>query len=393
MESFSMKAEGGTSLSPSGFQEVDPNTAVGKTPAKIGTHEPFLNVPVHSTFARSSDASSDLSLYSADNDNERSAERLLPALRGYRLDSRSPTPNVSWKAKGLQLWAKNKGLVLVILSQLFGVMMNVTTRLLEMDGKHGPGMHPFQILVARMSGTLILSGIYQWLAKVEHAPFGPREVWKLLVARGVGGFFGVYGMYYSLEYLPLSDATVITFLAPIVACWASSIFLHEPFTRAEQIAALISFLGVILIARPTSLIPGGFDPSISGDGAADVLPSTNATLSGDPQGLHNVTSAQRLGAIGVALTGVLGAACAYSTIRWIGKRAHPLISVNYFAFWAAFVSTIGLLVLPGVGFQLPASPRQWVYLIFLGLCGFGKRLLDSLHCASASKGFDERIPP
>ena len=49
---------------------------------------------------------------------------------------------------------------------------------------------PSQILFARMTGTLVLSGAYQWLAKVEHAPFGPRGVWLLLVARGVGGFFG-----------------------------------------------------------------------------------------------------------------------------------------------------------------------------------------------------------
>lgn len=46
-----------------------------------------------------------------------------------------------------------------------------------------------------MTGTLILSGIYQWMAKVENAPFGTREVRKLLIARGVGGFFGVYGVY------------------------------------------------------------------------------------------------------------------------------------------------------------------------------------------------------
>lgn len=50
-----------------------------------------------------------------------------------------------------------------------------------------------------MTGTLILSGAYQWLAKVEDAPFGSREVRKLLIARGVGGFFGVYGMYCKLQ--------------------------------------------------------------------------------------------------------------------------------------------------------------------------------------------------
>ena len=169
----------------------------------------------------------------------------------------------------------------------------------------------------------------------------------------------------------MSDATVITFLAPIATCWVCSILIHEPFTRSEQVAGLISFFGVVLIARPTSLLPSSTDPAPAGSGMADGLASTNSTQAiGDLQGLNNVTSAQRLSAVGVALMGVLGATCAYTTIRWIGKRAHPLISVNYFAAWSTIVSIVALLTLPGIGFRLPASPRQWIYLIFLGTCGF-----------------------
>ena len=41
-----------------------------------------------------------------------------------------------------------------------------------------------------MTGTLTLSGIYQWWAEVEDAPFGSPKVRGLLIARGVGGFFG-----------------------------------------------------------------------------------------------------------------------------------------------------------------------------------------------------------
>lgn len=105
-------------------------------------------------------------------------------------------------------------------------------------------------------------------------------------------------------------------------------------------------------------------------GAGDGIPSTNATIPADLQGPNHVTSAQRLSAVGVALVGVLGAASAYTTIRWIGKRAHPLISVNYFAAWATIVSTVALLAVPGIGFRLPANARQWFYLVFLGICGF-----------------------
>ena len=179
----------------------------------------------------------------------------------------------------------------------------------------------------------------------------------------------------SLQYLPLSDATVITFLAPTVACWACSFLIHEPFTRSEQIGALISFIGVVLIARPTSLLPGHSTALPAASGAGDGIPATNATQPADLQGLANVTPAEHLSGVGLALVGVVGAAIAYTTIRWIGKRAHPLISVNYFAAWSSIVSTVALLAMPGIGFRLPESPRQWVYLLFLGICGFVMQFL------------------
>jgi hypothetical protein len=52
-----------------------------------------------------------------------------------------------------------------------------------------------QILFARMSITVVASTIYMWYTKTEHFPFGMREVRPLLIARGLFGFFGVFGMY------------------------------------------------------------------------------------------------------------------------------------------------------------------------------------------------------
>ena len=34
------------------------------------------------------------------------------------------------------------------------------------------------------------------------------------------------------------------------------------------------------------------------------------------------------------------------------------------------MSTVALIAVPGVDFQLPANLRQWIYLVFLGICGF-----------------------
>jgi drug/metabolite transporter (DMT)-like permease len=298
--------------------------------------------------------------------------------------SRSPSRNSingqplqaapGWRGKLQAFWIRNKGLAYMLIAQIFGTLMNVTTRLLEVEGNNGKGMHPFQILFVRMGMTFVLSTGYMWYKKTPHFPLGMPQVRWLLVARGFGGFFGVFGMYYSLLYLPLADATVITFLAPGLACWACSILIHEPFSRMEQVAGLVSLLGVVLIARPTTLFAAmgsASPPPAAGNG--DAMPSTNSTVPApgpDASSYDSVTPAQRLSGVGVALLGVLGSATAFTTIRWIGKRAHPLISVNYFAIWCTLVSVVMQSVLPGVGWVFPANLKEWGYLIFLGTCGF-----------------------
>ncbi|KAI4112559.1 MAG: hypothetical protein LQ345_006309 [Seirophora villosa] len=325
--------------------------------------------PIKSTLRSFSD--DDVSIYAADNENERQRARLLVPTAA-RYHSLSPGPAPSWRAKCQTLWTANKGLALVLASQLFQAMMNVAARLLETADEP---LSSSQVMFVRMAITLILCSVYMWWARVDHFPFGPKEVRKLLVARGFGGFIGLVGIYYSLQYLPLADATVITFLALTVSCWACSILIKEPFTRSEQIAGLISLVGVILIARPTSVFSTGEGGSSMASGVGDALPSGNATISAHDGHSDDVTPAQRLFAVGVALVGVLGAALGYTTIRWIGQSVHPLISVNYFAALTTFVTGAVLLLVPGMDFRLPSGLMQWSCLIFLGCGGFVMQLL------------------
>jgi hypothetical protein len=49
-------------------------------------------------------------------------------------------------------------------------------------------------------------------------------------------YFGVFGLYYSLEYLSLSDATVLTFLVPMCTAMAGALFLGETFSCREAFA-------------------------------------------------------------------------------------------------------------------------------------------------------------
>lgn len=164
----------------------------------------------------------------------------------------------------------------------------------------------------------------------------------------------------------MPDAVVITFLAPTVVGYACSVIpsLREPFTTAEKYGGLVSLLGVTLIARPEflfSVLPGFGSPQ------EDRLDSTN---------IPTITPAQRLYAVSVALIGVLGAATAYTTIRWIGKRAHPLISVTYFSGLVTFVSVVMLLLVPSTGgFIIPSGAFEWSMLTGIGISGFAMQFL------------------
>ncbi|ODM21744.1 hypothetical protein SI65_02588 [Aspergillus cristatus] len=266
-------------------------------------------------------------------------------------DDKSTSCWTQWKTKGHDFWLQSKGMILVLLSQFFGASMNVMTQYLEIDGERGAGMDPFQILFARMSITVIASYLYMWYAQVPD-PLGRRPVIGLLTLRAVGGFFGVFGLYYSVKYLPLSEATVLTFLAPILSCYTTSLFVpHETFTWKQQLAGVVSLGGVVLIARPFSFMNAPSDGPSDKDGAqADEL--------------HHLL------AILMALVGVLGAACAYTTIRMIGKRSHPLVSVTYFSVYSTLISCIGMAVLPSVDFKLPSTSIEWTLLVALGICGF-----------------------
>lgn len=281
----------------------------------------------------------------------------------------SPIPYSTPETALGRFWQSNMPAVLVALSQLFGASQNLFARLLELEGD---GMHPVQVLFFRFSVTAVLCSAYMWWSRTPDFPWGCKEIRWLLFLRGFSGFFGIFGMWYSMMYIPLADATVITFLAPGVAGLMCYFALREPFTRVEQVATAVALMGVVLIAQPTAF----FDKH---DGESPA-PGDAPIGGGDfklPGKDHHTTPQERIMAVGVALLGVMGAAGAFTTLRTIGKRAHPLISVNIFAAYSTLICVIVLtfapvfnIAQPVLAWKMPQSAKQWVLLITLGTMGF-----------------------
>ncbi|KAG5991767.1 hypothetical protein E4U54_003817 [Claviceps lovelessii] len=292
-----------------------------------------------------------------------------------------------WRLKSWPLhtfWQANRPAILVALAQLFAALMNLAARFLELEGD---GMHPIQMLLLRQGMTSVGCILYMWWAETPGFPLGPPGVRWLLLLRGTVGFFGIFGMWWSMMYLPLADATVITFLAPGVAGLACYFFLREPFTRLEQVATLVALLGVVLIAQPTAFFA---DAPLLDETDQQQYRQSRPRVFQDSWGMdrpssrsffisagHPTTPQERILAVGVGLLGVFGAAGAFTTVRAIGKRAHPLVSVNAFAVICTVICAASLVLAPvwdiaqpSLRWVSPTSLRQWLLLLSLGALGF-----------------------
>lgn len=103
---------------------------------------PRLAISLQSASTRSSDTFAAVPTHSVIDENERRMSFELGSAD--ILISKGPTNN--WNSKWQTIWGHNKGIVLVIVSQFFGALMNLATRLLETEG-NGHEMHTFEVCI------------------------------------------------------------------------------------------------------------------------------------------------------------------------------------------------------------------------------------------------------
>lgn len=286
-----------------------------------------------------------------------------------------------WEQFKLKHIKPNVGLIMLIAAQFFNTLMIVSTKLLETNPNTETRIKPLQILVVRMAITYLGTRIYMYIYRdvIPYVPFGDPKIRKWLILRGCTGFFGVFGSYFSLMYLSISDSVLISFLSPSLTIILAWIVLRERVHRYEVFGCIFSLLGVVLIVRPPFLFgnsminnnnsnnnTNNINLSHSGDGSMDTA-SYNPVESSNPK--------ERLIATLVALWGSFGMASVYIIIRYIGKRAHAILSVSYFSLITFIISTIGIFTIPSMKFQMPNSLKEWGLFLNLGISGFCFQLL------------------
>ena len=106
------------------------------------------------------------------------------------------------------------------------------------------------IVWARYAGQMIVVTPFAW--QRTGGRFWRTRKPGLQLLRSLFLVLATLGFWGGLRYLPLAEASAITFLAPIFVVLLSWPLLRERATRARQIASAVGFVGILVLLRPGS---------------------------------------------------------------------------------------------------------------------------------------------
>jgi drug/metabolite transporter (DMT)-like permease len=154
----------------------------------------------------------------------------------------------------------------------------------------------------------------------------------LHILRAVMGTACWYALFFAITRIPLANATLLTYSAPLwmpLIAWAVS---RQRVSRATWIGAGIGFAGVILVLQP--------------------------------QG-HSFSVGELS-----ALAGALFLAVAMMSVRWLGAT-EPVIRILFYYFLLATVMSVPIAVLDWE----PIPATTWIWLVCLGFAQLFSQLL------------------
>lgn len=155
----------------------------------------------------------------------------------------------------------------------------------------------------------------------------PKSAVPYLLLRALGGTIGIFGNFYAIDHLVLSDASILNKMSPFFAIIFSFLLIKEKIKLVPFIAVICAFLGSILVVKPS------FDFS-------KMLP----TLAG--------------------FSGGVGAGLAYACLRKLGLlKCNGKIVILFFSTFSILTS------IPYIIFNFePMTSQQVLFLLCSGVC-------------------------
>ncbi len=214
-----------------------------------------------------------------------------------------------------------KGLQYMVWATFFFSLM---TLLVKFTARRLPAT---ELVLARSVVGVVLGA---WMVRAAGVNlWGQRK--DLLVFRGMAGTGALICFFLALARLPLAEATVLMYTAPVFTAVLAAVFLRERLSMSAASGLLLSLAGVALVAQPGFLF-----------GAAS-------------QG-HD------LGAVALCVMGAFLGGCGYVTVRKLRTTEHHLVVVFYFP----LVSVAICLPLAAPVWVMP-TPWEWLLLLGIGV--------------------------
>ncbi|MEM1317367.1 MAG: DMT family transporter [Pseudomonadota bacterium] len=133
-----------------------------------------------------------------------------------------------------------------------GALVAATSLIAKALGLQTPttdGLHPLQITAGRF--------VFAWTALALVLTFRPnmrpafRAVhWRWHILRVICGWSGITCMFAAVVFMPVAEATAISFLSPLLTMALSVLFLGEHLTARKVVAAAMAVSGAVLILQP-----------------------------------------------------------------------------------------------------------------------------------------------
>ncbi len=217
---------------------------------------------------------------------------------------------------------KNTLLLGVVFAFFQAIAFSILTLLIKLVSDNH---HPVDMLLYR---NAICTGIvFLFLVFTQRVGQIRKANLKRQGIRAVTGTVGMVLTFVTFSLLPLTEAQSLLFAAPLFVVVLSYPLLKEKVGMYRTMAAVIGFLGVLLILQP-------------------------GTISSFLGGL-------------VGLSMALAHALVAIVLRWLGKTEDPFVTIFYFSLFSLIV------ILPfSVVFWTPPLPMDLVLLCMIGVTSF-----------------------
>jgi drug/metabolite transporter (DMT)-like permease len=206
-----------------------------------------------------------------------------------------------------------------------------------------PSMGSFHVATIRGFTLMLLNGglMYRNEVPLRNAIVGKsKQEYKWMVLRGCFGSMGLAFGFLALSELPLGDANTIIFLAPVFSGIFGYLILGEPWRLIDFMFTCLSFVGIILVVRPSFLF-----------------------------GTENDAGLSVVGVV-AGLIAALGAGLVFVIIRKLKLEynTHTLVTIHQLAFFGTILCPI-FAVIFGQSFQGPDHGWKYALLPVMAICG------------------------